>query len=29
MLLTVFETFMAMFSFASLILAILTLSQKK
>ncbi|WP_353618710.1 MULTISPECIES: putative holin-like toxin [Bacillaceae] len=26
---TVFETFMAMFSFASLILAILTLSQKK
>ncbi|WP_373887822.1 putative holin-like toxin [Mesobacillus jeotgali] len=29
MLLTVFETFMAMFSFASLILAVLTFSQKK
>ncbi|WP_438825285.1 putative holin-like toxin [Bacillus sp. JJ1609] len=27
--LTVFETFMAMFSFASLVLAILTFSQKK
>ncbi|WP_353654090.1 putative holin-like toxin [Bacillus sp. ISL-55] len=26
---TVFESFMAMFSFASLILALLTLSQKK